>query len=100
MVTNTIVSRNAWHHYVRVSTNGSTVDGTNYLKIFIDGNVVYTGSSNAATVQSGYGFCAGGTPPNGGQGGYYIDNYRIYNYCMTSAQVSELYAYQSANPKL
>jgi hypothetical protein len=106
MIGNQKVPRNTWFHYAHVSSQGTTADGTNYELILINGLPVSKqpsariGGGTSATYSSiNMGFICGTVPGNGAPTGFYVDNYKIFDYAMTIAQVNQLYSFEAANPK-
>lgn len=74
-----------WHHWTIAHTaNGNGVQG----KIYIDGNLIgtYNNTTHQMKIRPGNITIGGGIST----GGFYINDFRIYNHCLSPKEVKEL----------
>jgi hypothetical protein len=79
---------NTWHHYCAVRTSAAT----NNTNIYVDGTLSGSANQSAGTPTTGFG---NGAIGNRDSGGYafngLLDDVRIYNRALTTAEIQQLY---------
>ena len=83
-----------WHHLVAIYKQGKGIDG--YKKVYLDGQLIYLGTSGAKNKSNSEDLLIGGRPWTAKQKylGHRVDDVRIYNRALSEAEVKALYEFE------